>query len=210
MKWFRKKAISSPLSDKLTHLFRGSDGHDYYGFKIDSDLPLRRFEVQLMLLEHMRAGLTGEEVMNILQQIDTMTAHLLTSSEADRVIYAAKISTLTTICRARMSNTFHHDLLVAMAAVWIVRDDENPLEFSDKINSEKIKFFSAECEGDSAFAFFQRTGFAGLQSYMRLSEDEFKELWSNSQTQHRILADSIEKLILSSLRGKSSVSGKPS
>ena len=59
MKWFKKKAIDSPVSDKLTHLFKGSDGHDYYGFKIDSDLPLKRFEVQLMLLEHMRAGMTG-------------------------------------------------------------------------------------------------------------------------------------------------------
>lgn len=209
-KLFKRKSKPelSPVKDKLIHLFNGSDGHDYYGFKIDSDLPLARFEVQLMLLEHMRAGMTGEEIMNILNNIDMLTAEILKSNDKDRPGHAAKIGTLTTIARARMSNTLHHDLMLSMAAVWVVRDDEDPITFSQDIHDQKRTFFEAECKEGSAYYFFQKTGFAGLPTYTRLSESELTELWNNSISQQKMLAENISNLIQKKLHQKLSKTGK--
>jgi hypothetical protein len=205
----KNKPELSPVKDKLIHLFKGSDGRDYYGFKVDSDLPLARFEVQLMLLEHMRAGMTGEEITTILDNIDMLVAEMVKASDKDRPSYGAKIGTMTTIARARMSNSLHHELLLSMAAIWVVRDDEDPIKYNQDIHDQKRTFFAAECKEGSAYDFFQRTGFAGLPTYIQLSESELNELWSNSISQQKMLAENIERLILRNLPRLLSKTGKP-
>lgn len=202
MNLFRKKPLpeTSPAKDNLIFLFTGTDKKKYYGFNKDSDLPLSRFEVQLMYNEHMRLGLMGEEMLMILDRIDTCNAQMITAKEKERPAISAQIGLMTTVARGRMSNTLHHNLVMAMASVWIVREDEDPIIFNKDIHDQKVKFFEAECREGSAFHFFQKTGFAGLPAYTQLSQEEFDELWTNSINNQQTLLSWIENLTLAKLQ----------
>lgn len=204
---FKKKQVdvkplpeTSPEKDRLVFLFKGTDGHGYYGFKPDSELTLARFKVQLMLIEHMRAGMTGQEMEMVMDNIDRLNAQVLLAKDKERPALSAEIGRMTALARARMSNALHHKLLLAMAAVWVVRDDEDPISFNQDIQDYKERFFAAECEEDSAYRFFQRTGFAGLPAFTQLSEVEFQELWQNSKTNHLTMLNYLENLIPARLR----------
>lgn len=190
----RKKTNPKPIKNTLVHLFKGNDGHDYFTFAQNSELPLQRFTEQMKFQEHLRAGLTGEEMNNILDQIDQDNAELLKAKDRDRPKISARISTWTTLARSRMSGYLHHDLVLNMAATWIVRADEDPITINPQIHAEKVKFFDAECREGSAWHFFQKTGFAGLPHFMKLSEEELTQLWMQSMENQKILADMFERL----------------
>ena len=75
-----------------------------------------------------------------------------------------------------MSNTLHHDLMLSMAAVWVVRDDEDPITFSRIFTIRNGLSLIPNARRVRLIIFFQKTGFAGLPTYTRLSESELQSL----------------------------------
>jgi len=202
--FFKKSPAANPIKDQLVFLFKGTDGHDYFSYKPDSDLHMPRLPEQMKLMEHMRIGMSEEDMFLIFDNIDTLNAAILTTkNDKDKPSLHANIGAHTTIGRGRMSNTLHHKLLLQMAATWCIRNDENPQEFSREIHEQKVNFFDAECREGSAYAFFQLIGFRGLSRYMTMSGDEFSELWTNSILNLKTLHQTLENLIPERLRRSS-------
>lgn len=195
-KFFQGKKKTT-VSDKFAGLelsFIGSDGHKYYSFKPDSSLPLARFSEQLMLLEHLRAGLLGDEISALMDLIDGANVDYLKAKDKEKIRHSARIGAYTSLVRSRTSNILHHKLLLRMATVWLVREDENPATINKEIAAEKELFFASECENANAYFFFQKTGFKGLQAFITLSENEFQELWNHSIQSTEALAMMTETL----------------
>ena len=84
----------------------------------------------------------------------------------------------------RSQNLTPSDLLLEMASVLAIREDENPSKFSVKIQDEKKTQFDKETKNGNFF-FMNHKAFNSLKPSLIMSEDEYKKHW-NKLIQQRL------------------------
>lgn len=184
--WFTSPKKADPKHN-LVEVFK-HDGHTYYRFPKETNLPLERFSMALGLMERISSGLSGGEMEQILEGMERSLAAGL-SNPKNAAVVAAYIH----IIRERQSNVIHRDLLLNFAAVWVVRDDEDPAMVNPDIHSAKLEVFEAMCR-EASHDFFSRLDITPLLPLLTMSAEDLQTLWEYNIVQQRNLTQSLTQL----------------
>ena len=161
------------------------DGHKYYKFPKDTNLPLERFSEMMGLQELLSSGLSGTELEKILEVMEKAIHSGLSNPQNSAIV-----STCVHLIRQRKSNIIHRDLLLNIAAVWIIRDDEPVESITLDIHKEKLEVFERMTKEDS-HDFFTSLELPLLVPLVSMSPTDFKELWDDNANQMRTLTQQL-------------------
>lgn len=174
------------VRSKLIELFE-HDGHKYYRFPNELSLPFYRFTNSMMLLERLSSGLSGAEMDKILDVMEKALSKGLSIPKNASVV-AACIHAL----RERQQTVIHKDLLINIACIFTVRDDESATgELNPKVHEEKVKAFELLAEKEGEHGFFISLSIERLSPLLNMSVSDFKELWNHNEAQMAVLTDQL-------------------
>jgi len=164
------------------------EGHTYYRFPKELNLPLERFSMSMGLLERLSCGISGTEMELILEGMEKALGAGLSNAKN-----AALVAAYIHIIRERQDTVIHRDILLNIAATWIVREDENPAAVSIDIHEQKLQVFEKLSKG-GAKDFFYNLGIAPLMPLFTMSAEDFQTLWEYNLIAQRKLKESIFRL----------------
>ena len=171
----------------LVQLFT-KDGYTYYRFPKETALPLERFAMSMSLLERLSSGLSGSEMEAILTEMEKALGAGLTNPRN-----AALVATYIHVIRERQNTVIHRDLLLNIAATWVVRSDENPAIINPDVHQAKLKVFEAMAE-EGSHDFFTGLDIEPLKPLLRMSPDELTTLWEYNRVQLQKLHETLAAL----------------
>jgi len=174
---WNQKQLSYNLVKVFTH-----DGYNYLRFPKETNMPLERFSMSMALLERLSSGISGSEMELILEGMEKALSAGLTNPKN-----AALVATYIHIIRERQDTIIHRDLLLNIAATWIIRDDEDPSIINNDIHKEKLEVFEKMCK-EGSHDFFTRLGIEPLIPLMSMSPSDFQKLWEyNVEAQRNLI-----------------------
>jgi len=145
-------------------------------------MPLERFSMSMALLERLSSGISGSEMELILEGMEKALSAGLSNPKN-----AALVATYIHIIRERQDTIIHRDLLLNIAATWIIRDDEDPTIINNDIHKEKLEVFEKMCK-EGSHDFFTRLGIEPLIPLMSMSPEDFQKLWEyNVEAQRNLI-----------------------
>ena len=195
MKLFRR------LGDRLRSIFFSSKqtkynlvevfkhgGHTYYRFPKEVNMPLERFALSMTLLERLSCGLSGSEMDKILNEMEKALASGLSNPKT-----AALMGAYIHVIRERQNTVIHRDLLLNIAATWIIRADENPAVINPDVHQQKLTLFEELSKG-AAHDFFYSLGIEPLMPLFNISAEEFQTLWEYNTVEIQKLNEALRQL----------------
>lgn len=177
--WSTKKE-NKPLRP-MVELFK-LDGHTYYRFPKELNLPLERFSMSMSLMERISSGLSGSEMEKILAGMERALSAGLSNPKN-----AAVVATYIHVIRERQGTVIHRDLLLNLAATWVVRDDEDPGQIDPDIHQQKLTLFEGMCK-EASHDFFTKLDIDPLMPLLTMSPQDFQILWEyNVEAQRKLI-----------------------
>lgn len=188
-KLFKRKPKAAPSFDyeqdtrsKLVLAFE-HDGHKYYRFPNELSLPFYRFTNSMMLLERLSSGTSGAEMDKILEVMEKAVSKGLSIPKN-----ASVVATCIHALRERHTTVIHKDLLLNIACIFTVRDDEAATgELNPHIHEDKLKVFESLAEKEGEHGFFISLSIERLKPLLNMSQKDFSELWSHNEAQMKVL-----------------------
>jgi hypothetical protein len=144
--------------------------------------------MSMALLERLSSGISGSEMEGILEGMEKALSAGLSNPKN-----AALVATYIHIIRERQDTIIHRDLLLNIAATWIIRDDEDPTIINNDIHKEKLEVFEKMCK-EGSHDFFTRVAIEPLMPLISMSADDFKKLWDYNVEQQRNLIKALTHL----------------
>jgi hypothetical protein len=185
---FSRKAYNyeQDIRSKLELVFE-HEGRKYYRFPKELSLPLNRFANSLLLLELLSSGLSGQEVDMILEVMEKAVHKGLQSPKN-----AASVVACIQAIKQRKNMIVHKDLLLNIAATFIIREDESATgDMVSTIHDEKVKLFERLAEKEGEHGFFMSLAITKLSPCLEMSQEDFKELWSTTAARTRALKNQL-------------------
>ena len=182
-RFYRKQKTSYNLVEVFKH-----ERHTYYRFPKEVNMPLERFAMSMSLLERLSSGLSGSEMEKILNEMEKALAAGLSNPKT-----AALMGAYIHVIRERQNTVIHRDLLLNIAATWIIRNDENPAEINPDIHQQKLTLFEQLSKG-GAHDFFYSLGIEPLMPLFNISAQEFQTLWEYNIAEQRKLHEALRQL----------------
>ena len=184
---FRKK--DAPYRHQLEFLFK-QDGHSYYKFQDDKALPVIRMIELDALMELRSMGMSGQELDKIIEQMEKCVFEGMGNPKS-----VSQIAFLIHCIKERRSMILHRDIMLNMASLLIVRDDEDVTVVDQIIKKQKLEAFEKKAEGGaSAYDFFTNAALERLSLLENISKEEFLMLWEHNQIEMRKLTRAFELL----------------
>lgn len=173
-----------PGFEKLSFIFRDSDGKDYFKYTNDFEIPiLRKGELERALLE-IESGLSASELGRILKAMKDA----LSETKGDRFVpNIAKIGFLIEEMENRKEMLVHPELLFEVAAILYIREDEDPAIVDRQILSEKIVQLKKDSR-DGLYDFFYSRGLSTYIPFLEKSEEEFMEYYELSRKKLEVMS----------------------
>jgi len=184
---FTKKI--APFRHQLEFLFKEGK-HSYYKFQDDKQLPVIRMIEIDALMELRSMGISGAELDKIVESMEGAITKGIQNPKS-----WSEISFLIHCIKERRSMILHRDIMLNMAAMLIVRDDEDVTIVDKVIHNEKLEVFEKKAEGgEAAYDFFTSAALKRLLLLESISKDEFNQLWAHNQQEIRKLKRAFELL----------------
>ena len=179
----KKQKPLRPMVDLFKH-----EGHTYYRFPKELNLPLERFSMSMSLMERISSGLSGSEMERILSGMEKALSAGLSNPKN-----AAVVAGYIHVIRERQDTVIHRDLLLNLAATWVVLDDEDPGVIDPTIHQKKLELFEAMCK-EASHDFFTRLDIAPLMPLLTMSPQDFQILWEYNVEEQRKLTQALKHL----------------
>lgn len=187
---------------ELTDFVFEINGKKYFKFTNSGDLPMKRYEALNISLIKLSKRLTDEETELLFSILKESLGEWVNAT-----IHKKKVSNIQTAffaiqeMESRQKNLmFHPELLLDLAAITIIREDENVFEINPVIHKEKIEAFRL-WGGDEDF-FIK----CGVMAFLPSAEGlitKSKQLWEQHQEQIQLSLRTYQS-ILGSVRAESS------
>jgi hypothetical protein len=186
-------------ASELTFVGMDENGKRYYSWdELDKVPKCRVDELQnLSLMDEMK--LTKDQVFALcFAIIENNEKTLAEKDQKKAVMMRSQIDALANEIMWRAENLTPTDLILEMAAVVCVREDEAPDQFTVRIQDEKVNQFKKESENGNFF-FIESKLFNTLKPSLVMSGEEFKKHWN------KLVAQQVhnEKRLQTILQGKS-------
>jgi len=182
-RFYRKGQSNYNLVKVFSH-----GAHTYYRFPKEVNMPLERFSMSMTLLERLSSGLSGSEMEKILTEMEKALAAGLSNPKT-----AALMGAYIHVIRERQNTVIHRDLLLNIAATWIIRSDENPAVINPDIHQQKLTLFEELSKG-AAHDFFYSLGIEPLTPLFNISPSEFQTLWEYNLIEIHKLNEALRQL----------------
>lgn len=189
---FLIKAIYNHYISKRPDKIKASDlsfvgmdqhGNKYYSWDELDQIPKCRVDQlqNLSLMDEMK--LTKDQVYALCYAIIENNEKAVSEKDKKKaVMLRSQIDALCNEIIWRSTNLTPTDIINEMAAVLVVRQDEDPSKFTVKIQDEKADQFQKE--GDNGnFFFIEHKPFKTLMPSLVMSGEEFKKHWNNLMRQ---------------------------
>lgn len=176
----------APKFDRGTLVERFTDrrGRKWYGYPgTVQDLPLDRYARLRDFLSYMAAGLTPDEIRQLVDAGEVALASGIKTGKN-----AARVGLVLEELRARTQLVVHHELVLNFLAVQLVRQDEDPEKFSQALHLEKVEDLRAEVERGSPAFFLPLPESQKLRETWSWSSEEWTQFWAASLRQAERLA----------------------
>lgn len=150
---------SKAYRENLEIAFHDSNRKIYYRYSDYKKMPLKRLEQITKMQEVIREGMKRGKGTYLAEWIEKGKATIEQSKtpKADfgKLLYALE----------ERSKLFDEDLLIELACLTYIREDENPHEFSETLHQEKINQIKKDLKlkAGGLYDFFQQ---AGLKDYL--------------------------------------------
>lgn len=167
--------------------FAFTDGqYDYYKFKSSDMIPLHRLEriqVQVIMLDNRLSKSEFDTLVEICMQSLNKT---LTSMKEDKKMEGIThaIWALEEIKSRKDTLMFHPDIMTELAALNLIRNDENPFEINEVIHKDKVEYLKRE-GGANPFIIE-----SGLNVYLPNSKELIKGLQDTWEAHKKIVEKS--------------------
>jgi hypothetical protein len=174
------------------------DGHKYYRFRDSGDVPLVRYkEIQAVLIQ-LDNRLTSDELLNILSIArESVVAAIEGQSRKERGKGLQQCLWAIQEAESRHKELgLHTDLIVELAALNLIRGDENPFEINEGIQAEKLRLFKREF---TSHDFFLSAGMNEFLPNAGQLAAVWQQLWQTSD-QHQQKKKEIFQSILGEIR----------
>lgn len=178
---------------ELEYRFTDSKGRKYYGFTSHMALPLSRFGKLREYLIWLSNGLTQDTLTQLIEigesEIEKGVVNVSNKKNAGLV----KIGAIMHEIKTRKDIIRPLELIYNVGAVQLIREDENPNTFNQKIHQEKVEQMMEEEESGNYF-FFQLPELNKLLNFATMSETELMVFISESKQEMEMLKEKIKAL----------------
>ncbi|MCA1764610.1 MAG: hypothetical protein LC664_16690, partial [Flavobacteriales bacterium] len=148
------KVEQKPESVKdLEFQFVDSKGVKYYSWESMDKVPTNRVNELIGATMWADAKITEQNLTTIADAINDLNFELVKGAgdPSDKNKRHARITALCEELKTRKDYTIPSDVMIGMAAMIVVREDENPNEISPKIQGQKIQQFTADKQSGHTF-----------------------------------------------------------
>lgn len=194
---YTRELVKKIGAKDLEHRYTDQNGVAYFGFPKDMSLPVDRLGKLYFFSELLHKGLSVSEDRAI---HDAMGRALEEGLQNKKTNAAVRIGGLLSELEKRRQLVFHTELIINLLAVQWVREDEDPCVYSNEIQMQKVDQFKLEIEKVGSYPFFQVPELIQLNSFFRLSKDEWDQFWKESQIQQEVLKQALQ-IVYSSASG---------
>lgn len=160
-------------------------GHSYYQFKDSGNIPLVRYKEVQAILINLENRLSSEELTTLIGIARSSIVQAIegTGRKERGAGLQNALWSFQEIEHRHQSIGLHTDLILELACMVLIRDDENPFEIDEQIQADKKRLFAANFHDHP---FFLRSGMTNYLPNAVQLESVWKELWEVSS---RKLAD---------------------
>jgi len=179
--WFTKKT-ENIYKGKMVFAFASEEGERFYTFPAEIHKPLNRFIKVNELLERMNAGVSGQELENILVVMESAIYDGLKDPKN-----SAKVASCVNLLRLRKGDVIHKDILLNLAAVLLIGENENQFIINQDYHQHKLDLFSDMVDKDGPHAFFLKSCIEPLLPLTNMSPNDLLLLWETNVARQRQL-----------------------
>lgn len=178
---------------ELEYRFTDSKGRKYYGFTSHMVLPLSRFGKLREYLIWLSNGLTQDTLTQLIEIAETEIEKGVNNISQKKNAGLVKIGAIMHEIKTRKDIIRPLELIYNVGAVQLIREDENPNTFNQKIHQEKVEQMMEEEENGNYF-FFQLTELNKLLNFATMSETELTTYMRESNRELSQLREKIRLL----------------
>lgn len=194
-------AFKSQSKDHREHLevaFYDSNRVVYYRYSDFKKMPIKRLEMITKMQEVIKEGMKRGKGTYLAEWIEAgkLTIDKSKSPKADfaKLLYALE----------ERSKLFDEDLLIELACLTYIREDENPFEFSESLHQEKISQVKKDLKEKAGglYDFFQQLGYSDYLPSNDGTGLDYAEFTKSSQVKIQKMNEELHKtsLLLSELK----------
>lgn len=168
-----------PVSfDKLELAFVDSEGKRYYKYMSDFEMSIVRQGALEMKWKELSMGLDREELTGI---VTAMEAALKERDKKGNMIpNIARIGYFIEEIKNRKENLIHPDILMQMAALLFIREDEDPGVIDDDIQTQKVEQFNKDST-TGLTDFFLTAGLDKYAPFLKQFGGDSEALWNHQR-----------------------------
>lgn len=194
--WFLKhyhwENSRRPTHKDLVHVMTDDQGRGYYEFPDGMALPMVRFVKEKEFFEWMNSGLDAETLTEL---CDAAKGYLTDAMEKPATSSArgkdiAKVYTILEEIGNRKERIIPFDLVINTLCALIVREDEDPFEWNERIHQEKCQYFANHYI--SYDFFFQFSHFRKLSRFLVDSKENWTRYLAQVKVQIKNLQESLK------------------
>jgi len=175
----------------LVPRYTDMNGLAYFAFPKDMGLPVERLGKLYHYTELLFKGLSASEDEAIDNAIESNLEAGIRNAKNKS---AAKIGALLIERKKRRGIILHHELIYNILAVQWIREDEEPTVFNNEIQKQKVEQFQRESEAGNSHPFFQAPELIQLNSFLKMSIEEWEQSLNESRIQAQVLKESLKIL----------------
>lgn len=164
--------------DKLKFTFVDSEGRRYFQYMSDFDLSIKRKGALEMKVKELTMGLDRDELTGI---VDAMDAALKAKDgRGNMTPNIARIGYFIEEIRNRKENLWHPGILMEMAALMNIREDEDPAIIDEDIQSQKVAQFEKDSE-TGLYDFFLTAGLTAYFPFLKQSGGDWEKIFKEQK-----------------------------
>lgn len=159
---------------QLDFRFLDSKGRKYYGYNDQLQMSVDRYGKLNEFWIWYSNGLDAKSLDKLLDIANAALEDGVSNMHDKKPVNAIKIGAILNEIRNRKDMIRPLELLFNMLALYIVREDEDPRLFNEKIHLEKVSQFLWE-ENKGNFFFLNLNEWKTLYSFLTMSEEEWRD-----------------------------------
>ncbi len=157
--------------ENMEYAFTDSKGKRYFYFPDIKKLPLPLFEKLNELQTQLDARIPGPDLDKWVAAIEA-----LVNSDASSKKIRTEIGYWIGVLKERRQLLFEPTILMEIAGLLYIREDENPAVYTVEIHKEKVAQFLADSkEGELLYDFFQHAGLSRYIPSQSITRENWKE-----------------------------------
>jgi len=192
--------------DDLVYAFTDFEGNRYFTWSDKGQIPKVRYDRLMELTIWWEARVAPETVDRMADGIIEAAELSLTGEKPeDRSKMVSKVIVLANELKLRKENGLPQVIANEMAAVWAIREDEDPEVINNQIHEEKVDMFAHETAMGRNF-FFRLPRLMKHLDLWRVSRNELRKLFAESETKEKRM-DLVMNQILSDFSSETTIGG---